>query len=260
MTKPHLIAGAFKEYRLVKALQPWQAQNLAGQLVSSMIHEVDNKLGGIKFQVDVLQERIRELQKWPEKAEDATFLFEIEHSVEKIAEAQHEAGRLRGQYLGLAAIDELRLVDLNTLTQDMVNLLNPMARLNSIVLISRLVDNLPPVQARPSQLRQIFLNLMLNAIQQMAQLGRQGSVTIEVSHCPWASRPIQVRFIDEGPGVHAQLWERIFDFGFTTKKGGVGLGLTISRQAASDLGGELRVEESHILWGTTFLLELPKGA
>ena len=116
------------------------------------------------------------------------------------------------------------------------------------------------MQARPSQLRQIFLNVMLNAIQQMAILGRQGNLIIEISYVPRASPPLKVRFTDEGPGIHAQLWERIFDFGFTTKKGGAGLGLTISRQIVTSLGGKLQVEESHMLWGTTFLLELPKGA
>ena len=52
----------------------------------------------------------------------------------------------------------------------------------------------------------------------------------------------------------------IFDFGFTTRAGGAGLGLTISRQIATSLGGRLRVESSYILWGTTFILELAEGS
>jgi signal transduction histidine kinase/CheY-like chemotaxis protein len=256
----YLIAGVLQERRLTRALQPWQAQNLAGQLSSCVIHEVNNKLGGIQYQVEALQEKLGELARWPEKAEDATFLRELEQPLEKIADATWEAGRLRDQYLGFTASDELQPVDLKTLAGEMVRLLRAEAQRHNIVLVSKSPKGPPPVQARPSQLRQIFLNLMLNAIQQMAQLGRQGSLTIGISYLPETSRPIQARFIDEGPGIHAQLWERIFDFGFTTKKGGAGLGLTISRQMATSLGGKLQVEESHILWGTTFLLELPKGA
>ena len=256
----YLIASTLQQRRLMRALQPWQAQNLVGQLWSSIVHEVNSKLGAIQFLAEGLQEGVRDLARWPEKAEDATFLRELEQAVEKIADAQQQARGLRDRYLGLTVSDEPQLVDLKTLAEEMTCALRCEAQQHNILLIPKGPENLPPVQARPSQLRQIFLNLMLNAIQQMARAGRCGHVMVELSHLPDASRPVHVRFIDEGPGIHVQLWERIFDFGFTTKKGGAGLGLTISRQMAKSLGGTLQVEKSHILWGTTFLLELPKGA
>lgn len=256
----YLIAGVLQERRLTQALQPWQAQNLVAQLWSSIVHEVNNKLGAIQFLAGSLQEKIEELARWPEKAKDATFLRELEQAAEKIADAQQQASRLRDQYLGLTASDELQSVDLKVLAEEMIRVLRAEAQRHSVSLVSKLPKDLPPVRAQLSQLRQIFLNLMLNAIQQMAKIERHGNLMIEISHLPDASRPLQVRFIDEGPGIHASLWERIFNFGFTTKKGGAGLGLTISRQAAASLGGDLHVEESHMLWGTTFLLELPKGA
>jgi signal transduction histidine kinase len=108
-------------------------------------------------------------------------------------------------------------------------------------------------------LRQVFLNLLLNAIQQMAAIRRHGSIDVEIAY-ETGQEMIQVRIRDDGPGIHSTLWERIFDFGFTTRKGGAGLGLTISREIVSKLRGTLSVEESHMLWGTTFLLELPTGA
>jgi signal transduction histidine kinase/predicted RNA-binding protein with RPS1 domain len=256
----YLIAGVLQERRLTQALQPWQAQNLVAQLWSSIVHEVNNKLGAIQFLAGSLQEKIEELVRWPEKAEDATFLRELEQAVERIADAQQQASSLRDQYLGLTASDEPQLVDLKVLAEEMIRVLRAEAQQHSVFLVSKLPKGLPPVRAQLSQLRQIFLNLMLNAIQQMGELKRHGNLMIEISHIPDASRPLQVRFIDEGPGIHASLWERIFDFGFTTKEGGAGLGLTISRQVAASLGGTLQVEESHMLWGTTFLLELPKGA
>ena len=88
---------------------------------------------------------------------------------------------------------------------------------------------------------------------------RHSTLTVDLSYHPAARWPVQVRFLDSGPGAHYQLWERIFDFGFTTRSGGAGLGLTISRQIATSLGGRLRVQESYMLWGTTFVLELPEG-
>ena len=98
-----------------------------------------------------------------------------------------------------------------------------------------------------------------HAIQQMARLRRYSRLDIVLSYQAGTPQPVHVRFVDQGPGIHYQQWERIFEFGFTTRRGGAGLGLTISRQIASELGGTLRVEKSHMLWGTTFLLTLPRG-
>jgi len=65
------------------------------------------------------------------------------------------------------------------------------------------------------------------------------------------------RFKDNGLGIHRQLWERIYDLGFSTKEGGTGLGLYIAKGLVESLGGHIKVEESYILVGSTFLVELP---
>ena len=255
-----LVARTMQERRLIQSLQPWQAQNAAGQLVASAIHEITNKLGGVEKQVATLLEDLRTLAQHPEKAGDATFLRGMERAVEIIARAQQEASRLRDQYLRLTASDEPQRVELGALLQDVLSLLRPQAQANNILLDCALPRTLPPVLARPSHLSQILVNLLLNAIQQMAQSRREGCVTVEASYAPGAFLPVRIRVRDEGPGIHVRHWERIFDFGFTTRKPrGAGLGLTISKQIAAELGGNLRVEESHMLWGTTFLLELPGG-
>lgn len=257
----YLIGGILQERHLIQALAPWQAQSLMGQLLGSVVHEVTNKLRGIQFQTEFLQEKLKELTVSPENAEDAVFLHDLEQAVERTSQAYQEANQLRMRYLGLTSSDEPQLVDLKELTTDIVALLRTDARHNNIILTHSLPETLPGVLARPSQLRQVFVNLTLNAIQQMAQWKRQGKITIRVSDDPdpASTSSICVRFRDDGPGIHHKLWDRIFDFGFTSRKGGAGLGLTISRQIARNLGGNLRVEQSHILFGTTFLLELPKG-
>lgn len=256
-----LIAGVLQQEQLLGSLKPWQAQSAAGQLVASAIHEISNKLGAIERQVDALRENVGVLAARPDMAEDVTFLREMERAVETIARVLRDTGRLRDQYLRLTASDDLHSTTLEDLVRDAVCLVRPQAQSQDILIETRVAPDLPPVQAPPGSFTQILLNLLLNAIQQMAQLGRRGCIVVDVSCVEDAPLPIQVRVADEGPGVHVQLWERIFDFGFTTKRaGGAGLGLTISRQIAESLGGRLRVEESNMLWGTTFLLELPGGA
>jgi signal transduction histidine kinase len=81
---------------------------------------------------------------------------------------------------------------------------------------------------------------------------RELSIKIDLS----ITGHIEVRFTDTGPGIHKKHWEKIFARGFSTR-GGSGLGLFISKQFVGLLGGHISVEQSFILWGTTFLVELP---
>lgn len=253
------IAGILQEQRLVQTLQRWQAPYLVGRLLNSAIHEMTNKLGGLEFQVETLEEGIRELEFEPAKASDPTFVRQMAESIGQVNVAQRQTLTMRNRYLGLTVHDQPQLVRLEPLARDLIQLLKPEAQIHSVLLELEADGNLPPVAARPSQLRQLFLNLMLNAIQQMVELDWHGHLRIQITHVSKEPLPVQVRFADEGPGIHRCLWEPIFEFGFTTRQDGAGLGLTISRQIARSLGGELTVEKSHVLWGTTMLLQLPRG-
>jgi signal transduction histidine kinase len=261
----YLIAALLQQGHLSQLLLVWQAQNLVGRMVSSVVHEINNKLGAIQFLIEDVQGGLRELSRWPDKAGDATFMRNLEGAAEAIARAQGEAHELRDQYLNLTASDDPQDVDLAALASSIAHVLRVEAQQHNVTLDvtrapnERGAPDLPPVYARPSRIRQILMNLTLNAIQHVAALRRHGRLTIELAYHPQADLPLQARFTDDGPGIHRRQWERIFEFGFTTKKDGAGLGLTISRHAAESLGGRLTVESSYILWGTTFLLELPGG-
>ncbi|MEK9150283.1 MAG: ATP-binding protein, partial [Candidatus Desantisbacteria bacterium] len=69
--------------------------------------------------------------------------------------------------------------------------------------------------------------------------------------------PIKIRIKDNGPGIHKEYFERIFDILFSTKPDGTGMGLHLCRDMIQPLGGRIDVEESVIFGGTTFLIELP---
>lgn len=253
-----LVGEILRDRRFLQIFRPWQAQNLIGQLSNSIVHEVNNKLSGMELLVQRLRNGIHELTREPEKAEDATFLRGLDEAVEGIGKAQKAASALRNWYLGITTTDISQDVDLFKLAFEMKQALHGQAQENNIMILLVSPRNLPALRTQPNQLQQIFLNLILNAIQIMAVNKRVGKITIELAFEPDAQLPYKVRFRDEGPGIHQRLIDRIFDFGFTTKKGGAGLGLTISRQVAQSCGGRLSVESSHVLWGTTFLLELSK--
>jgi signal transduction histidine kinase/predicted RNA-binding protein with RPS1 domain len=255
----YALAADLAGKHMMQVLQPWQAQNLAGQLTAGAVHEINNKLLATKLQIEDLQLMVADLWRNPEKASDPTFLHSMEDSLERIAAARQEASILRQQYLSLTAGDDPQPLNMNDIVTGIARLLRPEARSSEIALVTVLAEGLPSVYCRPSQVRQILLNVLLNAIQQMRQIGRKGRIVVETRHAPGSERPVQVWMSDEGPGIHAQAQQRIFDFGFTTRKGGAGLGLTISRQAARSLGGDLRLVESYVLWGSTFVLDMPQG-
>ena len=209
--------------------------------------------------MDGLEEKLNTLARQPEMAEDAAFLHGLDQDVSGIAEAQKAAKSLRDWYLGLNTTDDVQLIDLKKTALEMLRAMRSQAQEQNISLASHFCKAPALVWGRPSQMQQVFLNLILNPIQQMAEIKRSGNITIDIRRVDGSALPLQVRFIDEGPGIHRLLQEQIFDFGFTTRKNGAGLGLTISRQIAASLKGRLWVEESRLFWGATFLLELPEG-
>jgi two-component system, NtrC family, sensor kinase len=105
--------------------------------------------------------------------------------------------------------------------------------------------------------------VVINAIQQISLIKGQGG-HILICARPWQADGkdlIRIEVEDDGPGLHRELWERVFELGFTTRrKEGSGLGLYITRSLAEALGARVLVSESFILWGTTFVIELPAAA
>ncbi|MGZ3461440.1 MAG: two-component system sensor histidine kinase NtrB, partial [Archangium sp.] len=117
-----------------------------------------------------------------------------------------------------------------------------------------LAPDVPPVPVDERMMRQAFLNLALNAVQAMPQ---GGTLRIAARRCP--ERPgAVVEFTDTGPGIPAELRERLFKPFFTTKATGTGLGLAIVQRTLDAHGGDIRIE-CPPGGGTTFRLVLPLG-
>jgi signal transduction histidine kinase/DNA-binding NarL/FixJ family response regulator len=152
--------------------------------------------------------------------------------------AKIEAGRLQ-----LEAVE----FELDQLVRDTIKLVSMEARLKGLALSCDLDDDLPRrVAGDPYRLRQILLNLLGNAL----KFTEQGSVAVSARLAALSADQATIRFevVDSGIGIHAELKERLFEAfiqaepSTTRKYGGTGLGLTISRQLARLLGGELGVE------------------
>jgi signal transduction histidine kinase len=122
-------------------------------------------------------------------------------------------------------------------------------------------DHLLVIRNQAAALEQVLLNVLLNAVQQIAELhpGRGGwvNVSIEPPTEKGERSSFTILIEDNGPGIHASLRDRIFEAGYTTRADGSGIGLYISWNLMEELGGRIYVKESHILSGTTFGLEIP---
>jgi signal transduction histidine kinase/predicted RNA-binding protein with RPS1 domain len=241
-----LFAAMLAEEAINRRLRSLHPMLLGGELAAGFGHEVANKISGLELQL--LQLPIHgdrdELQS--ELASVLNLMLDLKSTVE----AFQQLPRTNEEQM---AVD---LCDVNATTQRAELLLRPVARREGVKISQKLAPNLPPVAGSAITLQQVFLNVMLNAVQQMSLRPAEHRVLAISSSAGKEPFPIQVRFWDTGPGIHKPLWEKIFAPGFSTRNGS-GLGLFIARNFLNSLGGRIRVEESFIPLGTTFLVELP---
>jgi signal transduction histidine kinase/predicted RNA-binding protein with RPS1 domain/ActR/RegA family two-component response regulator len=214
---------------------------LMGELSSGFGHEVVNKISGLELQ---LKNLIARQARGPLEPEALPALAD---QIEALKETVIAFQDLRGKAV-------LSSFAVNDVIRRAVALQQPIANKARTRLALDLAAALPPAAGNPVAFQQVVLNLILNAVQQMAQ-APAGPRHLSVWTCR-AGETIQVRFADTGPGIHKQLWGKIFAPGFSTR-GGTGLGLYIARSFLATMHGRIGVEASVIPLGTTFLVELP---
>ena len=223
-----------------------RAERLAavGQMAAMVAHEVRNPLGILRAQAELLREGRHDSP--DDRAE------------ERIADMLGEIDRIRrltDEFLTLSRDAPLERApcDLARLIADLVE----DVRLSPAAADARIALELPaglPVEADPSRLRQLLLNLLGNA------LAARESVTVTVS-ARAQRREVIVQVADDGPGVDAALRPALFQAFVSGRPGGSGLGLAIARRIAEQHGGSLVLEPARPHGGgATFTLRLPQAA
>lgn len=149
---------------------------------------------------------------------------------------------------------QMLLTDLGRLLNETVDFLQPLARQRGHqVKIENLVGKVP-AQADANRLKQVFLNLSLNAFRAMPP---GGELRVRVAWAPqFPGELAQIDFRDQGRGLAPELLERIYEPGFTTTPGSPGLGLSVCKNVIEQHGGEIRVH-SKPQQGSTFSIFLP---
>jgi two-component system NtrC family sensor kinase len=220
-----------------------------GKMAAGVAHEINNPLAVIIQKTGWMEDLLME-----EDFQETKNLDEFKNSIKKIEEHVERARKVVHNMLGYARKMEPRLedVDVNqTLTQT-IGLLENYARINNINIRTDFAPDIPIIASDQSQLQQVFLNLISNAID---AIGKDGRVEVLSRR---RNDHITVEIVDNGPGIPLEMQKRIFDPFVTTKQPGkgTGLGLWISYNIMEKLGGRISFA-SQARKGTTFTVEIP---
>jgi signal transduction histidine kinase len=211
-----------------------------GMLAAGIAHEIRNPLVAVKTFLDLL----------PQRLHDAEFLGEFrELSQSELRRVNDLISDLLA--LGKSTTAQRRAIDLGGTLEPVVRLMEAPARKRQIEIAIDIDPSLPLVWADPDQLKQIALNLLLNAID-AGPAGSTVSLTVRARDGTMATLEIH----DDGGGIPAEHLENIFEPFFTTKETGTGLGLPLVHQMVVEHGGEITVD-SDPGRGTTFHVTLP---
>lgn len=221
-----------------------RAERLAsiGALASGIAHEIKNPLVAIKTFAELLPERFTER----DFREDFSQVV-----IREIARIDDLVARLRG--LAAPATRPLASLDVRAPIEETLVLLRGQLEQKRISL-NRLYDQvLPQVAGDPAQLKQLFLNLFMNALEAMEPAGE---LTIRLTSGESTSAPsLLVEVSDTGTGIPEEIIGKVFDPFVTTKPRGSGLGLAICRGIADAHRATIRVENNANRRGTTVTIE-----
>ena len=228
--------------------QLFQSEKLAalGKLSAGIAHEIRNPLTSIKILIHSLAD---------EMATEAS----REKDLAVIEAAIGQVNNIIKQFLDFARPrpPSPEPMDVRAVLEETLALLVYEMDAQRVSLERNYGPDLPPVPMDREQMKQVFLNLLLNAIQAMEG---GGSVRIHTRLKPQGadgkSRFAEIAIRDTGPGMPPEIRDKIFEPFFSTKEEGIGLGLPIAQRIVEEHGGEIRVE-SRPGEGTTFTVLLP---
>jgi signal transduction histidine kinase len=215
-----------------------------GTLTAGLAHEIRNPLVAIKTLTQLLPERI------DDEEFRNNFLQIASGEVDRISSLVNEL-------LDFARPSDpkLEMEDINAILDGMILLVSTETKKKQINIIKDYAPNLPPLHIDREQIKQVFLNILLNAIEATRENGKITAKTRPFIR-PGGEPYVQIEFTDTGSGIPEEYLEDIFNPFFTTKSTGSGLGLSISNQIIQDHRGYIDVE-SQLGKGSSFFINLP---
>jgi signal transduction histidine kinase/iron only hydrogenase large subunit-like protein len=212
-----------------------------GQLAAGVAHELNNPIGAIMMFSRILQKELVPNEQW-------------QKDITLIVQEADRAAKIVKDLLSFSRETKIKpgLVNVNNVIEEALSLLVKQALFHNIHVEWRLDPALPTTFADPDLLKQVFLNIILNAAQAMEG---KGTLTIQTLKLD-GDRGLEIRLEDTGKGIPDEHLPRLFDPFFTTKEKGTGLGLSLVYSIVSKHKGSVRAE-SQLGRGATFIIDLP---
>lgn len=216
-----------------------------GKLSAGVAHEINNPLGTIINYLDLLLEDVRDGQVRDSLSQMRAEARRIKRTVRELLDFSRQSPRTMGP------------VQINAVVVESLNLVLHEQRMSGIEVKKRLQPGLPEAWGDADQLKQVFVNIILNAVQAMPEGGTLAVRTVEMVDAAgrlW----VRAAFHDTGVGIAAEHLKYVFDPFFTTKGvgEGTGLGLSVSYGIVQAHGGSIRLDSSAGS-GTEVLVDLP---
>lgn len=216
--------------------------SMAGKLAASLVHEIKNPLGAAMGCVELVREAL-------EDGGDPTNLLDVIHgSLDRTSRVVTQLRELHRR----SGPEKKALADVNELVERVLLLVGKQATTAKVEIAWEPAEGLSQLPLMVDGMHQVFLILVLNAVEAMEGGGHLSVRMVQVR------RParIGIEFADDGPGIAAQMRDRLFEPFETTKAKGSGLGLFVSQNIVQQHGGEIEVETAKGE-GTTFTVWLP---
>ena len=259
LTEAALIIGLLYEHRRRRVAEVQSFQRMselahlnrlatAGELSASIAHEVKQPLAAMVAQSGAAMRWLA--QKTPNLAEARAALGKIQVAGDR---ASQVVENLRSMFRKESS--ERRPLDVNSLIENVLGLTRREAQKHGVeVQVSLFEGPMPEISGDQAQLEQVFLNLIMNAIEAMGS-STSGVRTLEIKSAASDTGDVLVTVADSGPGVPVEKFDKIFDAFFTTKPEGMGMGLSICRSIVDAHGGRLWASRGEP--GLTFYVWLP---
>src|SRR5262249_25160436 len=219
-----------------------------GVMTASIAHEINQPLTAIVSSGNAAR-------RW--LSHETPDLAEVRKLLQNIVESGHRASQIIYSVRGMFKKEgqEKDWIDVNDLVNDVLVLIQSKIQKEAISVRTDLGPDIPPVLAGRTQLQQVLMNLIANAIDAMSTVkGREKQLVIETAVHEPASVLISVK--DTGTGIDPENLDRIFEAFFTTKSDGMGMGLSICRSIVEGCGGHLWASRGETC-GSVFFITLP---
>ena len=240
-----------KRQALEEKVQTVLSDKLAalGKMAAGIGHEINNPLAVIYQITGWMRELLIEEggQGGKNREEYLTCLTKIDENIRRVREVVHSM---------LAYASKLEIsadeIDVNSIIKKTVSLLDNYARINNIDISTDLTPNPPVIRGNRSELEQVFVNFISNAVD---AIGKDGSIQVKSQQ---VGSQIAVSIADDGPGIRSDQQSKIFDPFYTTKVTGkgAGLGLWVNYSYIEKMGGNISLK-SEMGVGTTFTIRIP---